>query len=161
MPYMVGLLVFVRITYDAFSASKIHRSDPRSTDSEKTWVSNSSIPTYWTGSVGTSKVPCNFLMKSIISSTKTNSHMYVPYCEQHPRFTKKRLGVLLPTASVIDPLVRQWKIGKGRYVIRLPWRPLKSLVCILLSCLAARLRLNKLVRVGSKSSNSKITNTTN
>ena len=99
----------VRITYDAFPASKIHRSDPRSTDSETTWASHSS------SSQLTERGPLGFGPMQFVDEfhhflQKTNSHMYVPYCEQHPRFTKKRLGVLLPTASVIDPLVRQWKI---------------------------------------------------
>ena len=45
-------------TTKTFSPRNLQRSNPRSTDSEKTWVSNSSITTYWKGSIG--KVPFKF-----------------------------------------------------------------------------------------------------
>jgi len=150
----------VRITYDAFSASKSHRSDPRSTDSEKTWVSNSSIATCDSGSVGTSKVPCNFWWSPSFPPKNKLSHVCAllrTTSEVHQETVGRFVAHCQRHWSIGAPIE---DIGKGRYVIRLPWRPLKRLVCILLSCLAARSRLNKLVRAGSKSSNSRITKTT-
>ena len=51
-PYIGGVKPSFFIFLRRFNPRNLQRSDPRVTDPEKTWVSHSSIATYWTGSVG-------------------------------------------------------------------------------------------------------------
>ena len=63
-PLFDGLVIFFDSLYQHIGTSLCSGSEQR-TDPEKTWVSNSSIATYWTGWVG--KVPFNLWWNDTVS----------------------------------------------------------------------------------------------
>ena len=72
------------------------QQDPRSTDPEKSWVSNSSIATYWTGSVG--KVPFNFWWKfCCVWNFRTKEDNYHQHIATRSHIQSWKLSMTLPT----------------------------------------------------------------